>query len=149
MTYVQYYENLVNYSGRERPLLHVRLLVGQRSFETIALVDSGSPFTIFDEQIPLVLGINVDNLPLSPPLSGIGGTPRRYPVQRGAIEVIASAPDRTRTNRVIVGPFLADMVFYPGLRNGLAGATGILGTRDFFTAFPIGFNYQQGLLYLG
>lgn len=55
-----------------RPYLNVTLTNGEKSFETLALIDTGADFNMLPREVAEVLGIDVDNAPVPEyPCSGV------------------------------------------------------------------------------
>jgi hypothetical protein len=119
-----------------RPTVPVRLAYGDRSIETDALLDTGSEFTVLDEEFAHVLGLDLTGPP----------TQRMHGISGGIIE----APVRKLTLSVLEDGELRaleiDAAFVPNLHQRVGN---ILGRRDFFQAFKLGLVHSEARAFLG
>ena len=131
----------ITYDHPDWAILPIRLRVGQRHRDMRAMVDSGSAYSLFDQEIAGAFGLNIDALPRTPrPIGGLDGDHRRRPMQRGAVQIQAGPNS--------IANIQLDVVFFSNLMFNI-GVEALLGTRDFFNSFLVGFDHRQRLLYLG
>lgn len=131
----------ISYNGGDRAVVPIRLRIGQQYQDMRALIDSGSEYCLFDDEIAEIFGLDLSKLPGTPRRIGsIDGNAVQRPTHRGSLQVQVGTD---ALPRVIV-----DVVFYTNLRRNL-GFEALLGTRDFFNALLVGFNHEQRLLYFG
>ena len=117
-------------SGPPRPYLPVRLQIGDRSIDTIGLIDSGADASFFNAQFAEYLGLTLDPSAASAS-QGVGGT-----VPTWQLDVELS---------VLGKSFPASVAF----SESWTPTFGLLGRGDFFRAFLVGIDElaQRALLH--
>jgi hypothetical protein len=119
-----------------RPTVPVRLAYGDQSIETDALLDTGSEFTVLDEEFAHVLGLDLTGPPTQR-MHGISGGIIEAPVRRLILSVLDDGDLRALE---------VDAAFVPGLHQRVGN---ILGRRDFFQAFKLGLVHSEARAFLG
>ena len=105
-----------------RPYTPVRLEYGSAYFDTWALIDSGADITMFHSSWMTVLGLHPVAAAVTALVQGVGG-----PVLSWEFDL----------HLMVVGTrFPARAAF----SDGVPRAFGLLGRRDFFQAFQVGFD---------
>ncbi len=112
-----------------RPYVAVRLQYGGNYYDTMGLIDSGADSSLFNEQFASVLGLDLSQGQTGSSL-GLGGT---APVVYFGIFLTV------RGKR-----FSANV----GFTKGIGPQFGLLGRRDFFQVFLVGFDQPSQQFFL-
>lgn len=105
-----------------RPYIPVRLEHGSEYFDTWALIDSGADITMFHSSWMTVLGLHLASATATEWVQGVGGLVRSWEFD---------------IHLMVAGKrFPARAVF----SDGVPMEFGLLGRRDFFHAFQVGFD---------
>lgn len=117
-----------DFGGDPFPILPVQLQAAKRSVDTVAYLDSGAEYSLFQADLCRVLGVDVLGEPTREYGSTIGNT-----VIAAVRTIIVSHPN--------IGRFSLQMGFAIGVRRNLLG-------RDFFNEVQIGFRERYSMFYI-
>lgn len=118
-----HYSHVLPYKGQPlRPYVDIRLEGPRDSLRTLGLIDSGADTTIFHSSLIPVLGLNQATAVSSGMIRGVGGLTRSWSFWLDL--------------HVVELRFRSLVSFSPGVSKSY----GLLGRRDFFQAFQVGFD---------
>lgn len=113
----------------QRPIIPITIFHGDKSIDTLALIDSGADFCVFHKDIADLLGIDLSKLKKFP-FSGINPSPTDP--QGSFVDVELTIQGRKTIKTAVV--FSGDIS-----NNGYA----ILGQQGFFNNYKVCFDYVR------
>ena len=116
------------YGSTLRPVMPIKLRVGDNEIGYEVLVDSGADFCIFDEEIGRAIGIDVRR-GTPQQVFGIGGKASVYYLHKVIMEVGG-------------WPYTIEAGFMPAV-SGRVAQYGVVGQRGFFEAFVVKFDLAK------